>query len=110
MDPHSGAAEQQRALEFPFGNFTPDAQPHSVEHVFGVVGIAVPGDAEVGDLPALFGQMFDDRFLQRESREIRADHQILVFYRLHNFSSDHFFSNPRELFARTYFGLFYCNP
>ena len=52
---------------------------YSVEHVFGIVGIAVGGNAKVGYFPALFLKVSDNSLLKRISRKICAYYPFTVF-------------------------------
>ena len=81
VNAHAGAAEQQRTLVFPFGNFRAYPQAHPVEHVFRVVVVGALVAAQILNFPALGPQMGADGLLQGIAGEIRADDQLFILYR-----------------------------
>ena len=83
MNSHARSAEQKRSFVFALGNHRSYAKSHSVEHKVGVVRIAVLLNAHIENLPAFLFEVRNNRFLQREAREIRAYYQVFVFNSLH---------------------------
>jgi hypothetical protein len=56
-----------------------------VEHQFRIIGIAVGFNADVGDSPAFFLQLFFDCFFKRITGEVSRHQQFFVFNGFHDF-------------------------
>ena len=53
MNTHTGAAEEECSFVVSFRDLSADAKSDAMEHILGIIGIAVLGDAQILDLPAL---------------------------------------------------------
>lgn len=82
VDAHAGAAEEDRTLKFAFGDHGACAQADAVVH-FGCARI-VGLHANVRDGPAAFLQMLHDGVLERQSRKVGCNEDLLILNGFHD--------------------------
>jgi hypothetical protein len=83
VDTHTGSAEEECSFEIALGYMRTYTKAYTVEHIFGIVRVAVCNNAKVGDLPALFLKVCNYCLLERITCKVRTYYKIFVLYCFH---------------------------